>query len=190
MRQMEEKIVSCGKILAGDVLKVDNFLNHQIDVDFLAEAGREFYRLYKDEGVTKVLTIEASGIAIACLTAECFHVPVLFAKKSTTSNMSKNVYASSVESYTHGCTYTVTVAKEYLNENDRVLIVDDFLAKGSALTALLDLVEQSGAVAVGCGIAIEKSYQEGGNSLRAKGVRVESLAKIAAMSEKDGIRFC
>ena len=137
-----------------------------------------------------MLTIEASGIGVACLAAQYFHVPVVFAKKSATSNMSADVYASSVESYTHKRTYDVTVAREYIHPTDRVLIIDDFLARGSALEALLSIVSQAGAVAVGCGIVIEKAYQGGGELLRAKGVRVESLAKIAAMSEKDGIEFC
>ena len=190
MKAMEDKIRCCGKILPGDVLKVDSFLNHQIDVEFLLTIGEEFYRLFGNEGVTKVLTIEASGIGVACLTAQYFHAPVLFAKKSLTSNMSADVYLSRVESYTHKRGYDVTVAKEYLRPEDRVLIIDDFLARGNALEALLDIVGQAGATVVGCGIVIEKVYQGGGDLLRARGVRVESIAKIAAMSEKDGFVFC
>ncbi len=190
MRAMEEKILSAGKILPGDILKVDSFLNQQIDADFLFGATEEFYRAFAGCGVTKILTIEASGIAVAFAAALHFHVPVVFAKKAKTANMSKDVYCSKVESYTHGCTYDVTISKEYLSENDRILIVDDFLARGSALGCLIDLVGQAGAGLVGCAIAIEKQYQGGGEELRAKGVRIESLAKIAAMNEKDGIRFC
>ena len=190
MREMEEKILACGKVLPGDVLRVDNFLNHQIDVDLLCRAGEEFYRLFGDLGVTKILTIEASGIAVASLAAQHFHVPVLFAKKSKSLNTSGDVYASKVASYTHKQIYEVTVSKEYLSSSDKVLIIDDFLALGSALTALLDLVAQAGAEAVGCGIVIEKAYQNGGADLRAKGIRVESLARIASMSAEDGIKFC
>lgn len=190
MELLEQKILTDGRVYPGEVLKVDNFLNHQIDVDFLCEIGKEFHRLYKDAGVTKILTIEASGIGVACLTAQYFHVPVLFAKKSKSSNMAEHFYTSTVESYTHGQTYGVVVSKEYLQPNDRVLILDDFLAKGSALHALLDLVSQAGATAVGCGIVIEKAYQKGGEELRSQGIRVESLAKIASMSVEDGIKFC
>ena len=187
---MEEKILTKGRVLSGDILKVDGFLNHQIDTDFLYEATGEIYRLFRDAKVTKIMTIEASGIAVACLAALYFHVPVVFAKKSTTSNMSPDVYRSTVESYTHRCGYEVTTAKAYLDASDRVLLVDDFLARGCALQCLLDIVGQAGATVVGCAVAIEKQYQGGGESLRAKGVRVEALAKIAAMDEKDGIRFC
>ena len=190
MELLEQKIRKDCRVFPGEVLKVDNFLNHQIDVDFLCEVGKEFHRLYCNQNITKILTIEASGIGVACLTAQYFHVPVLFAKKSKSSNMAANAYVSSVESYTHGQTYDVLVSKEYLKPEDRVLIIDDFLAKGSALRALLDLVSQAGATAVGCGIVIEKAYQNGGAQLRADGIRVESLAKIASMSVEDGIKFC
>lgn len=190
MELLEQKIRAEGRVYPGEVLKVDNFLNHQIEVDFLCELGKEFYRLYRDEGITKILTIEASGIGVACLTAQYFHVPVLFAKKSKSSNMGEHCYISTVDSYTHGQTYEVVVSKEYLQPTDRVLILDDFLAKGSALRALLALVQQAGATAVGCGIVIEKAYQQGGAELRQAGIRVESLAKIASMSVEDGIKFC
>lgn len=190
MKLLEQKIISEGRVYPGEVLKVDNFLNHQIDVDFLCEIGKEFYRLYKDANVTKILTIEASGIGIACITAQYFHVPVLFAKKTAAANMSENLYTSSVESFTRGQTFAVVASKEYLQPGDRVLILDDFLAKGSALNALLDIVAQAGATAVGCGIVIEKAYQNGGADLRANGIRVESLARIASMSVEDGIKFC
>lgn len=190
MKSLEEKIVKDGRVLEGNILKVDNFLNHQIDVMFLCEVGKEFKRLYADCGITKVLTIEASGIGVACLTAQYFGVPVLFAKKSRSSNISQGVYSSKVESYTHGKTFDVVVSEQYLNENDRVLIIDDFLATGNALVGLIDIVEQAKATVVGCGIVIEKAYQDGGKLLRDKGYRVESLAKIASMDSEKGIEFC
>lgn len=190
MQLMEERIVKDGKIGAGDVLKVDSFLNHQIDVDFLCEVGRELHRLYGDCGVTKILTIEASGIGIACIAAQFFHVPVVFAKKTKTNNIYADVYTSQVESYTHKRTYDIVVSKEFLHAGDRVLIIDDFLAKGSALKALVSLIRSAGAEVVGAGIAIEKAYQQGGELLRAEGLRIESLARIASMSVEDGIVFC
>lgn len=190
MKQLEEKILKDGRVLEGNILKVDNFLNHQIDVMFMCEVGKEFKRLYADGKITKILTIEASGIGVACLTAQYFGVPVLFAKKSVSSNISTNVYSSEVQSYTHGKKFNIVVAKQYLNENDRVLIIDDFLATGNALVGLIDIVEQAGASVVGCGIVIEKAYQDGGKLLRDKGYRVESLAKIASMDAEKGIEFC
>lgn len=181
MKLLEERIIKDGKIGEGNVLKVDCFLNHQLDVPFLSELGKEFYRLYKDEGITKILTIEASGIGIACLTATYFGVPVVFAKKTETNNISGDVYTSEVYSYTHERTYNIRVSKDFLTSDDRVLIIDDFLAKGSALLALLKLVQDAGASVAGAGIVIEKAYQNGGEIVRNMGVRVESLAKIAAM---------
>ena len=190
MKLLEQRIVTDGKIGAGDVLKVDGFLNHQMDVGFLSELGKEFYRLFKDSGVTKVLTIEASGIGIACLTAQCFGVPMVFAKKTKTNNIYADVYTSKVESYTHQKTYDIVVSREFLSKGDRVLIIDDFLAKGSALNALIALIHAAEAEVVGAGIVIEKAYQNGGALIRSMGVRVESLAKIASMSVEDGIAFC
>lgn len=183
MKLLEERILKDGKIGAGNVLKVDCFLNHQIDVPFLTELGREFYRLYKDENITKILTIEASGIGIACLTAAFFGVPVLFAKKTETNNIAGDVYTSEVYSYTHERTYNIRVSRDFLTPDDRVLIIDDFLAKGSALLALLKLVKDAGASVAGAGIVIEKAYQQGGEIVRGMGVRVESLAKISAMDD-------
>ena len=188
MKLLEDRILKDGKIGAGNVLKVDCFLNHQIDVPFLSELGREFYRLYKDEGITKILTIEASGIGIACLTAAYFGVPVVFAKKTPTNNISGDVYTAEVYSYTHERTYAIRLAKDFLTKDDRVLIIDDFLAKGSALLALLKLVHDAGASVAGAGIVIEKAYQPGGDIVRAQGVRVEYLAPVASMDEH-GIRF-
>ncbi len=189
MKLLEERIEKDGKIGAGNVLKVDCFLNHQIDVPFLSELGREFYNLYKDEGITKILTIEASGIGIACLTAAHFGVPVLFAKKTETNNISGDVYTSEVYSYTHEKKYNIRIAKDFLSPEDRVLIIDDFLAKGSALLALLKLVSDAGASTVGAGIVIEKAYQNGGKIVRDMGIRVESLARIESM-ENGQLKFC
>ena len=190
MKLLEDRILKDGKVGAGEVLKVDSFLNHQIDVDFLCKLGEEFYHLYKDCGVNKVLTIEASGIGIATLTAQFFHCPLVFAKKTKTNNIYGDVYTSKVHSYTHGTTYDIVVSKQFLLPTDRVLIIDDFLAKGSALNALISLVKDAGATVVGAGIVIEKAYQPGGKLIRDMGVRVESLARIASMSVEDGIRFC
>ena len=187
MQLLEERIRRDGQILGKDVLKVDSFINHQIDVPFLMELGREFRRLYDGEKITKVLTIEASGIAIACITALYFSVPVLFAKKSKTSNLGADLYATQVASFTHGNVNNVIVSKDYLTNNDRVLIIDDFLAEGNALIGLIDLCRQAGAQVVGCGILIEKAYQGGGERVR-KIARVESLARIEKMDE-NGIVF-
>ncbi len=181
MKLLEDRIARDGKIGEGNVLKVDSFLNHQIDVPFISELGREFYRLYKNDGVNKILTIEASGIGIACLTAQYFNVPVVFAKKTPTNNISGDVYTSEVYSYTHERTYNIRLSKEFLTPRDKVLIIDDFLAKGSALLALLKLVNDAGATTVGAGIVIEKAYQPGGDIVRGKGIRVESLARVASM---------
>ena len=190
MKLLEDRIVKDGRVLQGDVLKVDSFLNHQIDVELISALGAEWKRLYADEDVTKILTIEASGIGIACLAAQHFGVPVVFAKKSKSSNIGNDFYKSKVVSYTHGQAYDVIVSKKYINEQDKILIIDDFLANGSALKALISIAEQGGATVVGAGIAIEKAYQNGGNEIRDLGYRIESLAKISSMNEKDGIVFC
>lgn len=188
MELLEQRILKNGVIKAGNVLKVDSFLNHQIDVDLLNELGREWKRLFEGEEITKILTIEASGIGIACIAAQHFGVPVLFAKKTQTKNIAGETYKSRVESFTHGKVYDIIVSKEFLKPEDRVLILDDFLAKGSALNGLIQLVEDAGATVVGAGIAIEKGFQEGGRLIRGRGVRVESLAIIDSMSE-NGIVF-
>ena len=189
MKLLEERILRDGKLGKGDVLKVDSFLNHQIDVPFLSRLGAEFRRRYEGERVDKILTIEASGIGVACLTAEQFGCPVVFAKKTKAVHIYADVYRSDVYSYTHGQTYEVVVSKEFLREGEHVLIIDDFLAMGSALRALLQLVRDAGAVPVGAGIVIEKAFQPGGAELRAQGLRVESLARIASMSLEKGITF-
>ena len=189
LQLLEERIRRDGKIGEGDVLKVDSFLNHRIDVGFLCELGREFHRRFADCDVNKILTIEASGIGIACLTAQFFDCPVVFAKKTKTNNIYSDVYTSKVESYTHRKTYDIVVSKEFLLPDDRVLIIDDFLAKGSAIMALADLIENAGAHVVGAGIVIEKSYQSGASLVRSRGIRLESLARIKSMSVADGVEF-
>ena len=189
MRLLEDRIRKDGKVKDGDVLKVDGFLNHMIDVRFVAELGREFYRLYGNCGINKILTIESSGIGVACLTAQFFDCPVVFAKKAKTKNIAADTYTAVVESYTHGTVNEIMVSKEYLGPGDRVLVIDDFLARGNALLGLAEIIRKSGAELVGVGIVIEKAYQDGGEKVRSKGIRVESLARIASMSEKDGIVF-
>ena len=180
MEALKKKILAEGEVYEGNILKVDCFLNHQIDFPFMKEVGREFHRLYKDAGVNKILTIEASGIAVE------FACPLVFAKKSKTKNIAGDVYKTQVASFTHGTTYDVMVSKRFLTPEDRVLIVDDFLAVGNALRGLIDLVHQSGATLVGCGTVIEKGYQHGGDQLRAEGVRVESLAIVESMDHTTG----
>lgn len=186
MQLLKDKITNQGKIFPGNILKVDSFLNHQIDVDFLCEIGKEFKNRFHNCGVNKILTIEASGIGIACITAQFFHCPVVFAKKTKTKNISSNVYTTQVASFTHGVTYDVMVSTEFLNENDTVLIIDDFLAKGQALIGLIDLVNQSKARLAGCGIVIEKGFQDGGKTIRDMNVNLQSLAIINAMDACKG----
>ena len=188
MKKMEQKILAEGKILPGGVLKVGSFLNQQVDTAFMREIGDEIARLFKDEGVTKILTIESSGIPIAISAGFAMGVPVVYAKKNKSSNVTGDVYSTPVKSFTHGDTNNVVVAKEYLKPEERILIVDDFLAHGSALTGLISIVEESGAALVGCAAAIEKGFQMGGDKLRKDGYRVESLAIIDEMTG-DGITF-
>lgn len=189
MKLLEERIRRDGKIKAGNVLKVDSFLNHQIDVELLNKMGEEWKRLFAKDNITKILTIEASGIGIACIAAQHFGVPVVFAKKTQTKNIAGDTYKSRVESFTHGRVYDIIVSKEFLHPEDRVLIIDDFLAKGSALNGLVQLVIDAGATLVGAGIAIEKGFQEGGELIRSKGIRVESLAIVEHMTDDGGITF-
>ena len=181
MRLMETMILEQGTVLPGGVLKVGSFLNQQIDPHLLRECGLEIRRLFADSGVTKILTIEASGIAIAAAAALAMDVPMVFAKKHKTSNVDGDVYATEVHSFTHGTDYTVVVSRDYLRPEDKVLLVDDFLANGAALRGLVELVRQSGATAVGAAVAIEKCFQHGGDQLRAEGLRVEALAAIQTM---------
>ena len=182
MELLKERIRRDGKVKGTDVLKVDSFLNHQMDVELFAEIGKEFKRRFADREVNKILTIEASGIGIACVAAEYFHCPVIFAKKSQTKNIAGDVYTTKVESFTHGRVYDIIVAKEFLGPGDKVLLIDDFLANGAALEGLAKLVKDSGAELVGAGIVIEKAFQPGGDRLRAEGLRIESLARIKSMS--------
>ncbi len=188
MKALEEKIIKEGKVLPGNILKVGSFLNQQLDVDFLSEIGEEIKNIYKDCNVTKILTIEASGIALAVAAGMIMHVPAVFAKKGKSANVSGDVYKTIVHSYTHNSDYNVIVPKEYLSEDDCVVIVDDFLANGKALEGLIDIVNQSGARLAGCTCAVEKGFQGGGDALRKKGIRVESLAVVEEMSES-AIRF-
>ena len=189
MQLLKDRIRKDGKIRGTEVLKVDSFLNHQMDVELFDAIGAEFKRRFADCEVNKILTIEASGIGIACLAARHFRCPVVFAKKSQSNNISDQVFCAKVESFTHGKVYNVIVSKEYLHPGDKVLLIDDFLANGEALRGLASIVSQSGAQLVGAGIVIEKAFQPGGDQLRASGMRVESLARVAAMSETDGITF-
>lgn len=188
MKLLEDTILKNGKLLPGNILRVDNFLNHQIDVSLLEELGKEFFRLYGD-GVDKILTVEASGIAIACMTARYFHVPVVFAKKNKGLNSSDDCYHAEVVSFTHKTVNMITVSRAYLHKGERVLLIDDFLADGKALRGLREICEQAGAQVVGAGIVIEKAFQGGGDALRAEGMRIESLARITSMDTETGIRF-
>ncbi len=188
MKLLENRILKDGKVFPGNILKVDSFLNHQIDVELLNEMGKEIKRLYDGCGVNKILTIEASGIGIACIAAQFFNCPVLFAKKSKTKNIANSVYKTQVESFTHGKIYDVIVSKDFIGEGDKVLIIDDFLAEGNALLGLIDLCNQAGAQIAGCAIAVEKAFQNGGKRVRETGVRVESLAMIESMSD-DSLTF-
>ena len=189
MQLLKDRIIKDGKVFPGNILKVDSFLNHQMDIELLEEIGKEFHRIYSGVGVTKILTIEASGIGIACFVEQCFGVPLLFAKKSKTKNIAADVYTSRVESYTHGTVYDIIVSKEFLHSDDTVLIIDDFLAKGQALNGLIDIAQKAGATVAGAGIVIEKGFQDGGKLIRDKGVRVESLAIIDSMDDSGKITF-
>lgn len=190
MKLLEDRIRRDGIVREGGILKVDSFLNHQMDVALFAELGKEFARLYEGAQVNKILTIEASGIGIACITAQQFGCPVVFAKKTQTKNIAGDVYTAKVESFTHGKVYDVIVSKDFLGPEDRVLIIDDFLANGAALTGLISLVKEAGATLIGAGIAVEKAFQPGGELIRSQGVRVESLARIKSMSPETGVVFC
>ena len=178
MELLEQRIRKDGLVKEGNVLKVDSFLNHQIDIGLLNEIGKEFKRIFAGEKITKILTVEASGIAIATIVAQYFDVPVVFAKKTLTINLDGSMYTTKIESFTHKRTYDVIVSKKYLGPEDRVLVIDDFLANGCAVTGLIDIIEEAGASLAGVGIIIEKATQDGGKRLRERGVRVESLAII------------
>lgn len=186
MQLLEERIRKDGIIKPGNVLKVDSFLNHQMDVKLFEEMGKEFRRLFPSDKINKILTIEASGIGIACIAAQYFQVPVVFAKKSQSINLDGEQFTTKIESFTHKRVYDVIVAKKFLGKDDHVLIIDDFLANGCAVAGLIDLVESAGASIEGVGIAIEKGFQEGGALLRSKEVRVESLAIVESMNAETG----
>ena len=181
MELLEQRIAEQGKVIGSDIIKVDMFLNHQIDVGLLCEIGKEFRRLFAASNINKIVTIEASGIGIACITAQYFSVPVVFAKKGAHRNVGNNLYTAEVHSFTKGVTTTIGISKDYLNEGDRVLIIDDFMAYGNAALGLIDLVEQGGASIAGFGFIIEKSFQGGGDMLRSRGYRVESLAEVLSL---------
>ena len=183
MKLLEEKIANEGVSIGTDILKVDMFLNHQLDVNLLEEMGKEFYRLFKNCGATKIVTIESSGIAIAVFAAKYFNLPALFAKKANHKNVGNEIYSAKCYSFTHGKEYTMNVSKKYLNSSDKVLIIDDFMAGGNACNALIDIINQAGAEVVGIGIAIEKGFQPGGKALREKGYKVRSLAIIDSMND-------
>ena len=188
MNFLEERIVKDGIVKEGNVLKVDSFLNHQMDIKLLNQMGAEFKKRFADKNINKILTIEASGIGIACIVAEHFDVPVVFAKKSQSINLDGEMYVAEVESFTHKCKNNVIVSQKFLSEDDHVLIIDDFLANGCALQGLMEIVKESGAVLEGAGIVIEKGFQNGGDSLRDQGIRVESLAIVDSMTD-DSVSF-
>lgn len=188
MKLLEEKILKEGTVLDGNILKVASFLNQKLDVDFIGKMGSEIADIYSNDNVTKILTIETSGIAIAFAAAQKIGCPVVFAKKHRTTNINGDVYSASAFSFTHQLNYNIIVPTEYLDKNDRIVIVDDFLANGNALVGLIEIVNKSGATLVGCTCAIEKGFQHGGDKLRDKGIRIESLAIIEKMSP-EGITF-
>ncbi len=186
MKILEERIIKDGIVKEGNVLKVDSFLNHQMDVELFHEMGMEWKRLFADKPINKILTIEASGIGIACVAAECFHVPVVFAKKAQSINLDGEMYTSKVESFTKKKVYDIIVSKKFLGPDDHILIIDDFLANGCAVMGLIDLINASGATLEGVGIAIEKGFQKGGAEIRAKGIPLASLAIVDSMDAATG----
>lgn len=183
MELLKRKILEQGRVIDGDILKVDSFLNHQIDIALFNEMGKEFKRRFHDKKITKILTIESSGIAVACIAAQYFNVPVVFAKKTESRNLDKETYESEVYSFTKGKTYKIRVSKRYLTEQDHVLVIDDFLANGKAAQGLIEIVRQAGAVLEGVGIVIEKGFQDGGKLLREQGIQVESLVIIESFHQ-------
>lgn len=186
MKLLEERIQRDGIVKEGNVLKVDSFLNHQMDIDLFNEMGKEWARLFADCPINKILTVEASGIGIACVAAQHFHAPVVFAKKTQSLNIDGDVYSTKIESFTHKKIYDVIVSKKFLSPEDHILIIDDFLANGCALEGLLQIVHDAGATVEGVGIAVEKGFQKGGDMIRSKGVRVESLAIVESMDASTG----
>jgi xanthine phosphoribosyltransferase len=189
MQLLKDRIISEGRVMPGNILNVSGFLNQQADIELYNEIGREFYRRFYDVPVNRILTIEASGIGIACITAQYFKAPVVFARKFRAKNLDDNLFVAEVTSYTHGIDYTITVPRLYINENDSVLLIDDFLANGCALEGLVKLVRIAGANLAGAGIVIEKGFQSGGKRIRDQNVRLESLAIIESMDPETGITF-
>lgn len=189
MRLLEERIKEDGQVRPGNILKVDSFLNHQLDVSLMEQLGKEFFERFKDKGITRILTIEASGIALACLAAQYFKVPVVFAKKAKSKNLDGELYTSTVHSFTYGKDFTVTLSKKFLTKDDTVLLIDDFLAVGKAMRGLIDICGQAEANIAGIGIAIEKGFQSGGKELREMGFDVYSLAIIDEMDDEGNISF-
>lgn len=183
MQLLKERIVKDGTVKPGNVLKVDSFLNHQMDIDLINEIGKEFRRRFPSDKITKILTIEASGIGIACIAAQYFHVPVVFAKKAQSINIDGEVYHTKVESFTHKKVYDVILSKKFLDADDHVLVIDDFLANGCALMGLLDIIKEAGATIEGAGIVVEKGFQQGGQIIRQNGIHLESLAIIEKMTD-------
>lgn len=189
MKLLEDKIRECGEVYEGGILKVDSFLNHKIDVGLINEMGKEFARLFADLGINKILTVEASGIGIACIVAQYFPgAEVLFAKKNQTKNLDNDTYSANVTSFTHGREYVIRVAKNYLTPSDRVLIIDDFLAAGKATFGLIELIEQAGATLCGVGMCVEKAYQGGGEEIRRRGINLHSLA-IVDINDSNDVKF-
>ena len=186
MKLLEERIRKDGMVKEGNVLKVDSFLNHQMDIELFNEMEKEIRRLFPSEKINKILTIEASGIGIACIVAQYFHVPVVFAKKAQSINLDGDMYCTKIESFTHKRVYDVIVAKKYIDKDDHILVIDDFLANGCAVNGLIDIIQNAGATVEGVGIAVEKGFQDGGKLLREKGIHVESLAIVKSMDAKTG----
>lgn len=190
MKELYDKILKEGKICPGDIVKVDSFLNHQVDVNFMERVGAEFYNLFKDSGINKIVSIETSGVIVAMEVAKLFDCRLVFAKKGKPLNQDNSFYESKVMSYTRHAEVEIRLAKEYLTKDDKVLVIDDFLANGSAINGLLDIINQSGATLIGCGVVIEKGFQPGGKALREKGIRLESLAIIDEIDvNKQTIKF-
>lgn len=186
MELLKQRILQDGKVKTEDILKVDSFLNHQMDVSLFEEIGKEFKRLFEGKPVDKIVTVEASGIGIACITGLFFNVPVVFAKKTQSSNISKDVYVSEVYSYTHCCTNRVLISKEFLKPGENILLIDDFLAEGNAMTGLIEILDMAGCKLTGVGIAIEKGFQDGGKKLRERGIHLESLAIVERLDPRTG----
>ena len=186
MNFLEERIMKDGVVKEGNILKVDSFLNHQMDFKLFTQMGEEFKRRFAGKNINKIITIEASGIGIACIVAECFDVPVVFAKKSQSVNIDGDVYSAEVESFTHKCKNQVLISKKFVGSEDHVLIIDDFLANGCALQGLISIVNQAGGTVEGIGIAVEKGFQQGGQIIRNLGYQLESLAIVDGMNAADG----